>query len=89
MNFKWKKGASYYQAKVYQRKIEKLAEKDGTTRLIIYFLDLCLETLHDEFGFDDKMLNDFKSRFVKKLECINSDVISWDDIKGNIKMGEK
>lgn len=89
MSFKWKKGVSYSQAKIYQRKIEKLAEKDGITRLIIYFLDLCLETLHGEFGFDDKRLNQFRDRLVKKIDCINADYVQRLDIKDNFKMIEK
>lgn len=89
MSFKWKKGVSYSQAKIYQRKIEKLAQKAGTTRLIMYFLDLCLEILHDEFGFGDKRLNQFRDRLVKKIDCINEDYVQWLDIKGNFKMIEK
>ena len=89
MSFKWKKGVSYSQAKIYQRKIEKLAQKAGTTRLIMYFLFFFLEILHDEFGFGDKRLNQFRDRLVKKIDCINEDYVQWLDIKGNFKMIEK
>lgn len=53
------------------------------------FLFLCMETLHDEFGFDDKRLNQFRDRLVKKIDCINADYVQRLDIKGNFKMIEK
>lgn len=89
MSFKWKGNVSYSQRKMYQRSVEKIAREDVTVTLVQDFLDLCLETLHDEFGFGDKRLNQFKERVEKKLHCINDDTVSWDDITGNIKMVEK
>ena len=74
---------------MYQRSVEKIARENVTVTLVEDFLDLCLETLHDEFGFGDKRLNQFKERLEKKLHCINDDIVSWDDITGNIKMVEK
>lgn len=89
MSFKWKGGMSYSQRKDYERAVNKVAKKNTTTKLIQYFLDLCMETLHDEFEFDDKGLNQFKERLEKKLKCINDEVVNWEDISGNIKMVEK
>ena len=89
MSFKWKGNVSYSQRKMYQRAVEKIAREDVTITLVQDFLDLCLETLHDEFGFGDKRLNQFKERVEKTLHCINDDTVSWDDITGNIKMVEK
>ena len=89
MSFKRNGNVSYSQRKMYQRSVEKIAREDVTVTLVQNFLDLCMETLHDEFGFGDKRLNQFKERVEKKLHCINDDTISWDDITGNIKMVEK
>ncbi|MFR7760490.1 MAG: hypothetical protein ACLU1X_05890, partial [Peptoniphilus grossensis] len=61
----------------------------ATRTLILNFLALSLETLHDEFGFGDKRLNQFKDRLENKLDCINNDYVKWEDIGDNITIKEK
>lgn len=65
----------------YQRKREK--------ELVIKFLGLCMEALHDEFGFGDVRLRRFGERVEKKLDCINADYVTFSDILENLNMIEK
>lgn len=91
MNFKYKNGSPYVKKKLNQtyNKVVKDTAKSTTTRtLILNFLALSLETLHDEFGFGDKRLNQFKDRLESKLDCINNDYVKWEDIRGNITIKE-
>lgn len=43
-------------------------------------LVLSAVTLHDEFGFGQKRLNDFVSRFNLKAECLADDYCTWEDL---------
>mgnify|MGYP004500587241 CR=1 FL=1 len=42
-------------------------------------MTLAAVTLHDEFGFGQKRLNNFFDRFQLKAECMNSDYCTWED----------
>lgn len=75
--------------KQYKKQIEEVAKSNITMELVEDFLKLSMEVLHDEFGFGDKRMNQFKDRLENKLECINQGLVSWKDIKGNFVMVEK
>ena len=92
MNFKYKNGSPYVKKKLnqtYNKAVKDTAKSTATRTLILNFLALSLETLHDEFGFGDKRLNQFKDRLESKLDCINNDFVKWEDIRGNITIKEK
>lgn len=63
--------------------------KERETKLIVKFLGLCIETLHDEFGFGDKRVKRFADRVNEKLDSINAGYISFDDIIENLNIQEK
>lgn len=91
MNFKYKNGSPYVKKKLnntYNKVVKDTAKSTATRTLILNFLALSLETLHDEFGFGDKRLNQFKDRLERKLDCINNDYVKWEDIRGNISIKE-
>ena len=46
---------------------------------VITFKLMTMLTLHDEFGFGQKRLEQFMERFMLKTECINEDYASWKD----------
>lgn len=89
MNFKWKAGVSYSQKKRIERKQAEAYKDKATADIVEGFLYLCMETLHDEFGFGDKRINQFKDRLEEKLVCINEDYVDWLDIKNNFSIIEK
>lgn len=89
MSFRWKAGVPYSQKKRIERKQAEAYKDMATADIVEGFLFLCMETLHDEFGFGDKRLNQFRDRLVKKIDCINADYVQRLDIKGNFKMIEK
>lgn len=43
------------------------------------FKVMTMLTLHDEFGFGQKRLEQFMERFMLKTECINEDYATWKD----------
>lgn len=91
MNFKYKNGSPYVKKKLnqtYKKAVKDTVKSTATRTLILNFLALSLETLHDEFGFGDKRLNQFKDRLERKLDCINNDYVKWEDIRGNISIKE-
>ena len=48
--------------------------------LIVNFLGLTMQVLHDEFGFGDARLKRFRQRVEEIFDCINADYVSFDDI---------
>ena len=46
---------------------------------------LCAATLHDEFGFGQKRVQQFLDRFDDKAECLCNDYCTWDDYIDVIK----
>lgn len=54
--------------------------------LIVMFLALTMEALHDEFGFGEARLKRYASRVEKKLDCINADYVTFSDILENLNI---
>lgn len=72
--------------KMYDAEVQKVAASNTSTSLIESFLALVCETLYDEFGFGDVRLNRFKDRLQNKLECINTDLVDFEDIRANMNV---
>jgi len=54
--------------------------------LIVNFLGLTMQVLHDEFGFGDARLKRFGQRVEENLDCINADYVTFDDILENLSI---
>ena len=63
--------------------------KERETKLIVKFLGLCMQVLHDDFGFGDVRLKRFGASIDKQLDLINADYVSFDDMLVNLNMKEK
>ena len=89
MSFKFK-GLSPAQKmrsrRIYDKEVEKVAASNTSTSLIESFLALVCETLYDEFGWGDIRLNRFKDRLQNKLDCINTDLVDFEDIRANMNV---
>ena len=89
MSFKFK-GLSPAQKmrsrRIYDKEVEKVAASNTSTSLIESFLALVCETLHDEFGWGDIRLNRFRDRLMNKLDCINTDLVDFEDIRANMNV---
>ena len=89
MSFKFK-GLSPAQKmrsrRIYDKEVEKVAASNTSTSLIESFLALVCETLHDEFGWGDVRLNRFRKRLMNKLDCINTDLVDFEDIRANMNV---
>ena len=89
MSFKFK-GLSPAQKmrsrRIYDKEVEKVAASNTSTSLIESFLALVCETLYDEFGWGDVRLNRFKDRLQNKLDCINTDLVDFEDIRANMSI---
>ena len=89
MSFKFK-GLSPAQKmrsrRIYDKEVEKVAASNTSTSLIESFLALVCETLYDEFGWGDIRLNRFKDRLQNKLDCINTDLVDFEDIRANMNI---
>ena len=89
MSFKFK-GLSPAQKmrsrRIYDKEVEKVAASNTSTSLIESFLALVCETLHDEFGWGDVRLNRFRDRLMNKLDCINTDLVDFEDIRANMNI---
>ena len=89
MSFKFK-GLSPAQKmrsrRIYDKEVEKVAASNTSTSLIESFLALVCETLYDEFGWGDVRLNRFKDRLQNKLDCINTDLVDFEDIRANMNI---
>ena len=89
MSFKFK-GLSPAQKmrtrRIYDKKVEKVAASNTSTSLIESFLALVCETLYDEFGWGDIRLNRFRDRLMNKLDCINTDLVDFEDIRANMNI---
>lgn len=72
--------------KMYDAEVQKVAASNTSTSLIESFLALVCETLYDEFGFGDVRLNRFKDRLTDKLDCINTDLVDFEDIRANMNV---
>lgn len=46
---------------------------------------IAVSTLRDEFDFGTKRLNRFVERFNNKADCIEDDLVSWDDMVENVR----
>ena len=89
MSFKFK-GLSPAQKmrsrRIYDKEVEKVATSNTSTSLIESFLALVCETLYDEFGWGDVRLNRFRDRLMNKLDCINTDLVDFEDIRANMNI---
>ena len=89
MSFKFK-GLSPAQKmrsrRIYDKEVEKVAASNTSTSLIESFLALVCETLYDEFGWGDIRLNRFRDRLMNKLDCINTDLVDFEDIRANMNV---
>ena len=89
MSFKFK-GLSPAQKmrsrRIYDKEVEKVAASNTSTSLIESFLALVCETLYDEFGWGDVRLNRFRKRLMNKLDCINTDLVDFEDIRANMNV---
>ena len=89
MSFKFK-GLSPAQKmrsrRIYDKEVEKVAASNTSTSLIESFLALVCETLYDEFGWGDIRLNRFRERLMNKLDCINTDLVDFEDIRANMNV---
>ena len=89
MSFKFK-GLSPAQKmrsrRIYDKEVEKVAASNTSTSLIESFLALVCETLYDEFGWGDVRLNRFRKRLMNKLDCINTDLVDFEDIRANMNI---
>lgn len=89
MSFKFK-GLSPAQKmrsrRIYDKEVEKVAASNTSTSLIESFLALVCETLYDEFGWGDIRLNRFKDKLQNKLDCINTDLVDFEDIRTNMNV---
>lgn len=89
MSFKFK-GLSPAQKmrsrRIYDKEVEKVAASNTSTSLIESFLALVCETLYDEFGWGDVRLNRFRERLMNKLDCINTDLVDFEDIRANMNI---
>ena len=89
MSFKFK-GLSPAQKmrsrRIYDKEVEKVAASNTSTSLIESFLALVCETLYDEFGWGDVRLNRFRDRLMNKLDCINTDLVDFEDIRANMNV---
>ena len=89
MSFKFK-GLSPAQKmrsrRIYDKEVEKVAASNTSTSLIESFLALVCETLYDEFGWGDIRLNRFRERLMNKLDCINTDLVDFEDIRANMNI---
>lgn len=89
MRFKFK-GMSPAQKmrsrRIYDEEVQKVAASNTSTSLIESFLALVCETLSDEFGFGDVRLNRFRDRLMNKLDCINTDLVDFEDIRANMNI---
>ena len=89
MSFKFK-GLSPAQKmrsrRIYDKEVEKVAASNTSTSLIESFLALVCETLYDEFGWGDVRLNRFRDRLMNKLDCINTDLVDFEDIRANMNI---
>ena len=72
--------------KLYDAEVQKVAASNTSTSLIESFLALVCETLYDEFGWGDVRLNRFRERLMNKLDCINSDLVDFEDIRANMSI---
>ena len=70
--------------KLYDAEVQKVAASNTSTSLIESFLALVCETLYDEFGWGDVRLNRFKERLANKLDCINTDLVDFEDIRAKM-----
>lgn len=89
MSFKFKglsPATKMRSRRLYDSEVKRTAESALSLSLIESFLALACETLSDEFGFGDKRLNQFKDRLESKLDCINSELVSFEDIKENLSI---
>ena len=89
MSFKFK-GLSPAQKmrsrRIYDKEVQKVAASNTSTSLIESFLALVCETLSDEFGWGDIRLNRFRDRLMNKLDCINTDLVDFEDIRANMNV---
>lgn len=72
--------------RIYDKEVEKVAASNTSTSLIESFLALVCETLYDEFGWGDVRLNRFRERLMNKLDCINTDLVDFEDIRANMNV---
>ena len=74
-----------------KRELSKKSEgqKIRERELVYRFLGLCMQVLHDNFGFGDIRLKRFGKAVDEQLDAINADYVTFDDILENLNMKEK
>ncbi|MCW6678178.1 hypothetical protein NH286_03295 [Anaerococcus sp. NML200574] len=72
--------------RIYDKEVQKVAASNTSTSLIESFLALVCETLSDEFGWGNVILNRFRERLINKLDCINTDLVDFEDIRANMNI---
>lgn len=64
-------------------------QKERERELVVDFLALCMQVLHDNFSFGDKRLKRFGKAVDEQLDCINAGYVTFADIVENLSMKEK
>lgn len=91
MNFRYK-GASPSQKAIanreYAKRVKETAQSTMSINLVQNFLGVVCEVLHTKYGFGDKRLNDFKDEVEKVIDAINTDYLTFDDLKKYFNLEE-
>lgn len=64
-------------------------QKIRDTDLVVRFLAVCMQVLHDDFGFGATRIKRFGERVEDSLDCIGADYVSFGDILDNLSIKEK
>ena len=74
-----KRGAYNIPVRIDDKALKEFTD-NAKNMMLDTILILASVTLHDEFGFGKKRLEQFKKRFNFKAECIGEDFASWQDM---------
>lgn len=74
-----KRGAYNIPVRISDKELKAFTD-NAKNMMLDTVLILTSVTLHDEFGFGKKRLEQFKKRFNFKAECIGEDFASWQDM---------
>ena len=73
-----KRGAYNIPVRISDKELKAFTD-NAKNMMLDTVLILTSVTLHDEFGFGKKRLEQFKKRFNFKAECIGEDYTDWQD----------
>ena len=73
-----KRGAYNIPVRIDDKALQEFTD-NAKNMMLDTILILASVTLHDEFGFGKKRLEQFKKRFNFKAECIGEDYTDWQD----------